>query len=231
MYIDSKSVLYEVWTFDYFLLTHTDNSGDEQIVGFFSKEKTSWNYYNLACIFILPPWQKKGLGRILTEFSYEISKEEENIGGPERPISDVGHAAYMRLWGKKIFKYLLESPITDNSAGTGETTIALISMATRVSPIDCMDFFETLQNESSSSSNVLEMKRKPSAIEDFSQLDKHKFDRRDNSFIGTWLKGKSKVNRLVIDQDHIRAWLAKNKIDINEVIIDPRYVTMPEESP
>ncbi|EPE35985.1 Acyl-CoA N-acyltransferases (Nat) [Glarea lozoyensis ATCC 20868] len=213
MYIESKSVF----------------SGDEQIVGFFSKEKKSWNDYNLACIFILPPWQKKQLGRILTELSYEISKEK--IGGPERPISDVGHAAYMRLWGKKIFKYLLDSPITDNIAGTGETNIELISKATGVSPIDCMDFFETLQNESSTRSKVLQMKRQPNVLEDFEKIHHHKYDPRDNSLICRWLKGTAKVNRLVIDQDQIRAWLAKNKIDVNEVFIDPRHVTVPAQSP
>lgn len=42
----------------------------EQPVAFFSKEKVSYDDYNLACIVTFPPWQKTyKLGRLLIEFS------------------------------------------------------------------------------------------------------------------------------------------------------------------
>jgi GNAT superfamily N-acetyltransferase len=229
MYIDSKSVLYEVWTFDYYLLTHTDSTGNEQIVGFFSKEKRSWNDFNLACIFILPPWQKKGLGKILTELSYEISRQQGIIGGPERPISDVGHMGYMRLWGKKICKYLLESPITDTENGTGEANIRRISEATGVSPLDCIDFFETVQKEMPDGPKMLKMKSKKNGIISYFASDKMNFEYGDKSWICQWLRGTMGVNALVIDQENIRNWLARRKIDVNEVVVDPRYVTIEEK--
>jgi hypothetical protein len=227
MYIDSKSVLYEVWNFDYYLLTHTNSQGDEQIVGYFSKEKASWNNFNLACILILPPWQKNGLGNILGELSYEISRRKGEIGGPERPISEVGHMGYMRLWGKKICKYLLDSPLTETKIGSGEKNIKLISEATGVSPLDCLDFFETLQKtEMPDGPQMLKMKTKRGAHEDYTLSNKYHFEYDDKSWLCAWTRNTMSVNSLVIDQDAIRKWLAKRNIDVNEVVVDPQYVTM-----
>ena len=55
-----------------------------QVVGFFSKEKMSWDNNNLACIIVFPPWQRRGLGQKLMAVSYELSKREDRLGGPEK---------------------------------------------------------------------------------------------------------------------------------------------------
>lgn len=44
-------------------------------VGYFSKEKYSDLGYNLACILTFPSYQRKGYGRVLIAFSYELSKK------------------------------------------------------------------------------------------------------------------------------------------------------------
>lgn len=99
LFLDTKSVFYDVTTFLYYVLVAHNpspviNSGvgdaegegkvERQVVGFFSKEKMSWDNNNLACILVFPPWQKQGLGQILMGASYEMSKREGRLGGPEK---------------------------------------------------------------------------------------------------------------------------------------------------
>lgn len=55
-----------------------------QIVGYFSKEKLSWDNNNLACILVFPPFQNRGCGKKLMAASYFLSKHEGTPGGPER---------------------------------------------------------------------------------------------------------------------------------------------------
>ena len=85
----------------------TTNPSDTQIVGFFSKEKMSWDNNNLACILIFPPWQRKGLGKILMGVSYELSRRDSRIGGPEKPLSELGRKGYMQFWAARISKAIL----------------------------------------------------------------------------------------------------------------------------
>lgn len=68
----------------------------------------SWDNNNVACILVFPPWQKKGLGAILIGCSYEISRRENLLGGPEKPISDLGKKGYGRFWGAEIARYILD---------------------------------------------------------------------------------------------------------------------------
>ncbi|KAH7080694.1 acyl-CoA N-acyltransferase [Paraphoma chrysanthemicola] len=124
LFLDTKSVFYDVTTFLYYLLVahdpspsipHTDFGGEEvgkqgQIVGFFSKEKMSWDNNNLACILVFPPWQKQGLGQILMGASYEMSRREGRLGGPEKPLSDLGRLAYVHYWSTTLARAILSCP-------------------------------------------------------------------------------------------------------------------------
>lgn len=67
----------------------------------------SWDNNNLACILVFPPWQRKGLGALLMGASYEISRREGILGGPEKPISDLGKKGYRRFWSGEIARWLL----------------------------------------------------------------------------------------------------------------------------
>ena len=125
--------------FNYFLLVHTSpTTSVQQIVGFFSKEKMSWDNNNLACILIFPPWQRKGLGSILMGVSYEISRREEILGGPEKPISDLGKKGYKRFWGAEIARWLLEVKETDKKKGKGMVDVERISTETWIHGEDCL---------------------------------------------------------------------------------------------
>lgn len=145
-FLENKSVYFDVTGFHYFLLVYTPphsshgqpNTGNNhtneddgvhrkqqqhhpprgQVVGFFSKEKMSWDNNNLACILVFPPWQRKGLGTLLMGVSYEISKREGVIGGPEKPISDLGKKGYKRFWAGEIARWLLSLETPGSAAET-----------------------------------------------------------------------------------------------------------------
>ena len=76
-------------------------------IGFFSKEKMSWDNNNLACILVFPPWQRQGLGKILMGISYELSRREGRIGGPEKPLSEMGRKGYLRFWEARVAREVL----------------------------------------------------------------------------------------------------------------------------
>ncbi|KAL8706226.1 MAG: hypothetical protein Q9201_000732 [Fulgogasparrea decipioides] len=109
LFLDNKSVFFDVASFNYYLLVHKAPNGSPQpqIIGFFSKEKMSWDNNNLACILVFPPWQRKGLGKILMGISYELSQLEGRIGGPEKPLSELGRIGYLKFWEARVANAVL----------------------------------------------------------------------------------------------------------------------------
>jgi hypothetical protein len=98
----------------------------------------SWDNNNLACILVFPPWQRKSLGSILMGVSYEISRREEILGGPEKPISDLGKKGYKRYWGAEIARWLLEAKEVDKKKEGGLTSVEQISKGTWILGEDCL---------------------------------------------------------------------------------------------
>ena len=113
LFLDNKSVFFDVVGFHYYLLTHAAQPAvggccaHTHAVGFFSKEKMSWDNNNLACILVFPPWQRRGLGRVLMGASYELGRREGRIGGPEKPLSELGKRGYMRFWQARVAREVL----------------------------------------------------------------------------------------------------------------------------
>lgn len=131
LFLDHKSVFFDVGGFTYYILTYTprptkrhsksttkatpippnlDHEPNPHILGFFSKEKLSWDSNNLACILIFPPHQHLSLGRLLMSVSYKLSGWEWEggvIGGPEKPLSEMGRRSYSRFWEERIARFFL----------------------------------------------------------------------------------------------------------------------------
>jgi histone acetyltransferase MYST1 len=77
-------------------------------VGYFSKEKNCQDNYNLACILTLPAYQRKGYGKFLISFAYQLSHLEGRPGTAERPLSDLGAVSFRSYWTRQVLDALRE---------------------------------------------------------------------------------------------------------------------------
>lgn len=137
LFLDHKTLYYDVDPFLFYCMTRRDEQG-HHLVGYFSKEKESAEGYNLACILTLPQYQRMGYGRLLIEFSYELSKKEGKVGSPEKPLSDLGLLSYRAYWADTMIKLLIENDsdyvtIDEISSRTSMTTTDILHTAQTLS--------------------------------------------------------------------------------------------------
>lgn len=84
----------------------------------------------------LPPFQRKGYGKFLIAFSYELSKLEKVIGSPEKPLSDLGKLSYRSYWSWTLLDIL------KNKKGT--VSIKELSEATCISHPDIVTTLQAM---------------------------------------------------------------------------------------
>ncbi|KAI8335403.1 acyl-CoA N-acyltransferase [Chlamydoabsidia padenii] len=149
MYLDHKTLYYDVEPFLFYVMTEVDKQGCH-FVGYFSKEKRSTMNYNVSCILTMPIHQRKGYGQYLIDFSYLLSKQEGKTGSPERPLSDLGLLSYRSYWKNVVFRQLQHQTdpisIEDISAKTSMTPDDIIST------LQLYDMITTTSRHTSSSS-------------------------------------------------------------------------------
>lgn len=170
LFLDHKTLYYDVDPFLFYVMTIKSPHG-HHVVGYFSKEKESADNYNVACILTLPCYQKKGYGKLLIQFSYMLSKVENKIGSPEKPLSDLGLLSYRAFWTDTLVKLIVErnspllykknnpAPATDSKESSetppptrpngtptpSEITIDEISSITCMTTTDILHTLTTLQ--------------------------------------------------------------------------------------
>ncbi|KAM6914531.1 histone acetyltransferase KAT7-like isoform 2-T2 [Lycodopsis pacificus] len=137
LFLDHKTLYYDVEPFLFYVMTEADNTGCH-LVGYFSKEKNSFLNYNVSCILTMPQYMRQGYGKMLIDFSYLLSKVEEKVGSPERPLSDLGLISYRSYWKEVLLRYL------NNFLGK-EISIKEISQETAVNPVDIVSTLQSLQ--------------------------------------------------------------------------------------
>uniref|UniRef100_A0A671KSV2 Histone acetyltransferase n=1 Tax=Sinocyclocheilus anshuiensis TaxID=1608454 RepID=A0A671KSV2_9TELE len=137
LFLDHKTLYYDVEPFLFYVMTEVDNTGCH-LVGYFSKEKNSFLNYNVSCILTMPQYMRQGYGKMLIDFSYLLSKVEEKVGSPERPLSDLGLISYRSYWKEVLLRYL------HNFQGK-EISIKEISQETAVNPVDIVSTLQSLQ--------------------------------------------------------------------------------------
>ncbi|CAN6663475.1 histone acetyltransferase Sas2p [Trichomonascus vanleenenianus] len=128
LFLESKTIFYSLDGFEFYVLYRAS-----QAVGFFSRELNSWDENNLACILVFPPYQSLGLGKLLIAFSYQLSKKEEILGAPERPLSKFGYASYMSYWSRVVAAAVIAA--TDD-ADISSITINEIARSTAMRQTD-----------------------------------------------------------------------------------------------
>merc|ERR1719510_1464003 len=130
LFLDHKTLYFDVETFQFYILCEVDRTG-AHIVGYFSREEESSDGNNVACILTLPPYQRKGYGKLLIAFSYELSKLEGATGSPEKPLSDLGKLSYRSYWSWVLLEILRDFrgtlSIKDLSSMTSITQSDIIS--------------------------------------------------------------------------------------------------------
>ncbi|KAF2871730.1 histone acetyltransferase ESA1 [Massariosphaeria phaeospora] len=134
LFLDHKTLYYDVDPFLFYCMATRDQHGCH-LVGYFSKEKESAEGYNVACILTLPQYQRKGFGKLLIDFSYLLSKRENKLGSPEKPLSDLGLLGYRAYWQETIVDALMDDRVEANIEDLG----AASAMTTN-------DVLHTLQN-------------------------------------------------------------------------------------
>lgn len=105
LFLASKTLYQEVEAFKFYILTEITPRGCV-FAGYFSKETNPSQNNNLSCLLTLPSAQRKGFGKLLIDLSYQFSKREHKIGGPEHPLSDLGLLTYRSYWRAAIFSAL-----------------------------------------------------------------------------------------------------------------------------
>ncbi|CAB4067688.1 TIP60 [Lepeophtheirus salmonis] len=137
LFLDHKTLFYDTDPFLFYVMCQSDEMG-HHIVGYFSKEKESSEDYNVACILTLPPYQRKGISKLLIEFSYVLSKYE---GGKQMHVKTTNGSSSSSSSGNSLGGDEGGSSMTTSPASI---TITEICEQTSIKKEDCISTLQQL---------------------------------------------------------------------------------------
>jgi len=106
LFLDHKTLYYDVDPFLFYVLCEENADGEEELAGYFSKEKASAEGNNIACILVLPQHQRKGYGKLAIDLAYQLTLREGKLGSPEKPLSDLGQLSFRSYWTEVLLDAL-----------------------------------------------------------------------------------------------------------------------------
>uniref|UniRef100_A0A5S6QAT1 histone acetyltransferase n=1 Tax=Trichuris muris TaxID=70415 RepID=A0A5S6QAT1_TRIMR len=202
LFLDHKYLYYDTEPFLFYVFTEYDSYGCHT-VGYFSKEKKSAEGCNVACILVLPPYQRKGYGSLMIQFSYELSKMEGKIGTPEKPLSDLGLLSYRRYWSQTILEILVDLLEEENEE---KPKISVMEISKRTC-IKKEDVLATLQQLNviyyyKSEHIIVIDKEKIETVQRWRSQGKVRIDPKKKSHSSVLSNDKDHFERVVMENDH-----------------------------
>jgi histone acetyltransferase MYST1 len=180
LFLEHKTVVYDVEGFRFYVLCECDEKG-AHFAAYFSREVNSEEGNILACIVALPPYQKKGYGRLLISLSYELAKRQHRSGGPERPLSDLGRIAFHAYWRNTLVDLL--------KTGKDIQTLDDLVRMTSISRDDIIDVLREMNCVSKVKGEYELMIQKESLAIAIAQLDTGKPKSKIDPSALIWLDG------------------------------------------
>ncbi|GMM45272.1 histone acetyltransferase [Pichia kluyveri] len=197
-FLDNKSIFYHLEYFDFYVIyQHLDRH--EVPMGFYSRELLSWDSNNLSCICVMPCYQKRRLGTKLIDFSYNLTKYEQQISGPEHPLSELGKITYLNYWCRTIAILFVYGELSAKKY----VTLQMISEATGFRIDDIFLALSTLK--------VLYHNGKKNPDMDY-YLERYKYSDH-------YVFVKDENYNVYIDKTKLKKWIIDNKVE-NKMILD-----------
>ena len=129
--------------------------------------------------------------------SYEISRREELLGGPEKPISELGKKGYKRFWAGEIARWFLSLQSPENEEGEMVVDVEQCSEATWIAPEDCLAVLRDIGIVEEAGPGL----PKPAPV-------------ANGEAEGDKGKETEPVPRVKIDKAAVRGWVESQKIDL-----------------
>lgn len=141
-FISGKVAYYQVEQFMFYILaikTSENQNQNQEIIGYYSREKDTSLKLTMSCLFIFPHYMKKGYGTYLIDHSYKMAQRLKMIGSPEKPLSSMGLKAFRKYWCSKITEYI------NNCRNNSKISIKIMSTELSICEKDIISTLQYLE--------------------------------------------------------------------------------------